>query len=88
MKKVQRVAVQVENKLKRTNKKEERKTMSQQLMKGVDANMKKCWVKYNPALGKIWTNPASDLSVSPSPQTQTSQWQSSISCTGAELGHL
>ncbi len=24
-----------------------------------------------------------DLSVSPSPQTQTSQWQSSISCTGS-----
>ncbi len=22
---------------------------------------KKCWVKYNPALGKIWTNPAIGL---------------------------
>ncbi len=22
---------------------------------------KKCWVKYNPALGKIWTNPANGL---------------------------
>ncbi len=31
---------------------------------------------------------AIELSVSPSPRTQTSQWQSSISCTGAELGHL
>ncbi len=24
-------------------------------------NSKKCWVKYNPALGKIWTNPAIGL---------------------------
>ncbi len=24
-------------------------------------NFKKCWVKYNPALGKIWTNPVIGL---------------------------
>ncbi len=29
------------------------------------------------------TSPAIDLSVSPSPRTQTSQWHSSISCTGS-----